>query len=78
MDPERIIGRYSGSDRGPLLIVFGGMHGNEPAGIEALEIMFHMLEMEPMTNPEFRFCGRLVGFRGNLQALREGSRFHRA
>ncbi|RMG80858.1 MAG: succinylglutamate desuccinylase [Bacteroidetes bacterium] len=74
---ERVIGRYTGADKGPLLIVFGGMHGNEPAGVEALEIMFRMLEVEPRVNPSFRFKGRLLGVRGNLQALKKKKRFIR-
>ncbi len=72
---ERIIGRYTGEEDGPLLIVFGGMHGNEPAGIKALELMFKMLEVEPITNPRFQFRGRLLGLRGNLRALAAGERF---
>lgn len=51
------------------------MHGNEPAGIQALELMFRMLEVEPLSNPSFEFCGRLIGLRGNLQAIRAGERF---
>ncbi len=72
---ERIIGRYTGEEQGPLLIVFGGMHGNEPAGVKALDLMFKMLEVEPITNPQFKFCGRLLGLRGNVRAMRDGKRF---
>jgi succinylglutamate desuccinylase len=72
---ERIIGRYTGEEKGPLLIVFGGMHGNEPAGVKALELMFKMLEVEPITNPSFNFCGRILGLRGNLQAMKCKERF---
>ena len=72
---ERIIGRYTGQEKGPLLICLGGMHGNEPAGVEAIEIMLKLLEVEPLTNTHFRFKGRLVGIRGNLQALEAGSRY---
>ncbi len=75
MSIERVIGRYTGEEKGPLLICFGGMHGNEPAGIHALELMFRMLEVEPIINPEFNFKGRIVGLRGNLQAIQEGRRF---
>ena len=35
---------------GPLLIITVGMHGNEPAGVRALELLFKMLEVEPITN----------------------------
>lgn len=72
---ERIIGKYTGVERGPLLICLAGMHGNEPAGIRALESLFQMLEVEPMVNPDFHFCGRIIGLRGNVQALRLQQRF---
>ena len=51
------------------------MHGNEPAGIQALELMFKMLEVEPITNPNFNYIGRIIGFRGNLRALYAEQRF---
>ncbi|MEN0006316.1 MAG: succinylglutamate desuccinylase/aspartoacylase family protein [Bacteroidota bacterium] len=72
---QRIIGKYQGSTKGPLLICLGSMHGNEPAGVQALDILFKMLEVEPITNPAFRFCGCILGLRGNLQAIAEGKRF---
>lgn len=72
---ERLIGRFEGSEIGPLLICFGGMHGNELAGIQALELVFHLLEIEPGTNSNFRFYGNLVGLRGNLRAIELGQRF---
>ena len=75
MNVERIIGQYTGAERGPLLICFGGMHGNEPAGVEALDLMFKMLEVEPITNPNFGFCGRILGIKGNVKAFRKGQRF---
>lgn len=72
---ERIIGKYTGPSRGPLLICLAGMHGNEPAGIRALEQLFQMLEIEPVVNPDFKFQGRIVGIRGNLAALAAQQRF---
>jgi succinylglutamate desuccinylase len=72
---KRIIGRYTGKEKGPLLIVFGGMHGNEPAGVKALDLMLKMIEVEPITNPSFNFCGRIIGLIGNVQAMRRGERF---
>lgn len=51
------------------------MHGNEPAGIQALSILFKLLELEPESNPDFRFRGRIVGFKGNLRAIENGVRF---
>ncbi|MFK7773457.1 MAG: succinylglutamate desuccinylase/aspartoacylase family protein [Saprospiraceae bacterium] len=75
MRKERYIGSYEGSEKGPLLIVFGAMHGNEPAGVKALDLMFKMLEVEPITNPDFHFCGKLVGLVGNVRARAEGVRY---
>ncbi|MFK7979685.1 MAG: succinylglutamate desuccinylase/aspartoacylase family protein [Saprospiraceae bacterium] len=72
---ERIIGRYEGTVKGTLLICLGSIHGNEPAGTKALELMFKMLEVEPITNPSFNFRGRLLGLRGNLRAIQAGKRY---
>lgn len=72
---DRIIVDYKGEEQGPLLVVFGAMHGNEPAGVRALELMGKMLEVEPITNPDFVFKGNLLGLIGNLQAYRLQQRF---
>lgn len=72
---KRTIGTYDEGLEGPLLIIFGGMHGNEPAGVLALEAIFKMLEKEPETNPDFVFNGRLVGIKGNVAAFNENKRF---
>ena len=77
MNDKHIIGRYDGQERGPLLICMAGMHGNEPAGVQALDIMFKMLELEPISNPDFIFHGRIFGLRGNVRALEEKDRFLR-
>ena len=75
MKNKRLIGRHTGQEHGPLLICLGGTHGNEPAGIQALDILFRLLELEPESNPEFRFCGRILGLKGNLRAIERGDRF---
>ncbi len=72
---ERVIGHFTGEKKGPLLIAVGGMHGNEPAGVQAIDLIFKMLEAEPITNPLFNFKGRMIGLRGNLRALQAGKRF---
>lgn len=74
---ERIIGTYTGPEPGALVVVFGAVHGNEPAGVQALEEIFRMLEREPHVNPGFVFRGKLVGLIGNLQAYASGQRFLR-
>lgn len=73
--PKRIIGEYTGSHRGPLLVALAGIHGNEPAGIQALDILFKLLEVEPESNPDFLFSGKIIGLRGNIAALETGQRF---
>ncbi len=75
MRKERVIGRFLGSKAGPLLIVIGGMHGNEPAGEKAIEMMVGNLEKEPIINPDFEYCGSFLGVRGNTKALAKGVRF---
>ncbi len=72
---ERIIGKYKGNEPGPLLVITGGMHGNEPAGVRALDLLFKMLEVEPITNPNFSYKGEIIGIIGNLQAFKNGKRF---
>jgi len=44
---NRIIGRYDGSEKGPMLVCIGAMHGNEPAGVRAIELVLKMLDVEP-------------------------------
>lgn len=72
---KRLIGEYSGKEKGTLVIALAAMHGNEPAGVLALRDLFQMLEDEPKKNPHFQFKGRLVGIIGNLQAYERKMRF---
>src|SRR5690625_2528812 len=72
---ERWIGTYDEGIAGPLIFMMGGIHGNEKAGVTALEYLIKMLEVEPVTNENFSFSGRLVALRGNIQALQKGVRF---
>jgi len=72
---DRIIGQYGGAHPGPLVIAIGGLHGNEPAGVQALTEIFQMLEQEVVVRPDFEFRGKLVGLVGHLQAFQRGLRF---
>ena len=72
---KRIIGKYSGQERGPLLFVFGAMHGNESAGVKAMDLMMKMLEVEPITNPAFSYKGRVIALTGNMEALKQKKRY---
>lgn len=60
---------------GPLLIVVTQVHGNEPAGTLAMQQLFQMIDAECAAKPDFRYQGKIVGLRGNLQASRQQSRF---
>ncbi len=68
---NRVIGTFGGPTPGPLVIVTAAIHGNEPAGVQALKDAFLMLE----NNPAREFKGKLVGLIGNVQAYAAGSRF---
>ncbi len=67
---KRVIGRYSGDRPGPTIVCVAGLHGNEPAGVVALQRVFERLES---LRPPFR--GEIVGLTGNLEAIRQGRRF---
>lgn len=67
---ERLIGRHGSAADGPLLVCVAGLHGNEPAGVEALRRVLRRLDE---TRPPFR--GELVALAGNLPALRRGLRY---
>ncbi|MDX1631344.1 MAG: succinylglutamate desuccinylase/aspartoacylase family protein [Thermoanaerobaculia bacterium] len=70
LEVRRLLGRLRGSEAGPTLICLGGIHGNEPAGIEGILRVFRALEAK---TPRMR--GELVGLAGNRRALRNGRRF---
>lgn len=67
---QRIIGKYSGKEEGPLLLVTAGVHGNEPSGVKALQQIFSDLEDQ---KPHFR--GTFLGVAGNKKALEKNQRF---
>lgn len=61
----RVIGDVRGERAGPTLIVVGGMHANEPAGIGAAERAHASID-----SGRIRLnVGRFVSLRGNLAAL---------
>lgn len=75
MSASRIIGTYEGTEKGPLFVSTGGIHGNETAGVVALHTVFTLLEREALINPEFTFRGRFVGLKGNIAALAKKERY---
>lgn len=72
---KRTIGKYTEGRKGPLLLVLGAVHGNEPAGVKALEYLFKMLDVEHITNPNFEFKGTICGIIGNTQAYKRRVRY---
>ncbi len=66
----RLLGSYGGDTAGPLVIGIGGMHGNEPAGVFALQDVLHNLHDR---RPAFR--GTLLALTGNRAALARGCRY---
>lgn len=68
--PAGMIGRVRGDAPGPLLLCIGGLHGNEPAGVRALEAM-----VETIAARRGSVKGDFVAVAGNLPALEAGRRF---
>lgn len=67
---ERVIGRHDSGLDGPLIVVVGGLHGNEPAGVHAAFQVLETLQLERIT-----VRGRVVALAGNRAALAERERF---
>jgi len=65
---ERVVGRVVGEAPGPTLVIVGGVHGNEPAGVHAAERVLARLD-------GVRLRGEFVAMCGNLRALRLGRRY---
>lgn len=68
---DRLIGEIDHGIDGPTFLVLGGMHGNEPAGVEAAQRVLDELALR-----EIQIQGRIVACRGNVAALASGKRFH--
>lgn len=67
---ERRLGSVRGPAPGPTLIVVGGIHGNEPAGIEAARLV--LAALTPLAP---RLSGEFAALAGNLEGLAQGKRF---
>lgn len=68
---NRLIGHFKAGEEGPTLVFFGGIHGNEPAGIQALEAV-----LQDLQNGNHRYMGEVYAIAGNLAALQENQRFN--
>jgi Succinylglutamate desuccinylase / Aspartoacylase family len=67
---DRIIGRIRAEAPGPTLVVVGSIHGNEPAGTEALEAV-----VEKLTRESLLKRGDFLAVVGNIGALEKGARY---
>jgi succinylglutamate desuccinylase len=68
--PPRLIGQIDGPTTGPTMVVFGAVHGNETAGVDAIRRVFKQLESrhrQPL--------GTVLGLVGNRRAMAAGRRF---
>lgn len=67
---ERIQGNVNGANKKPTVIAIGGIHGNEYAGVAAIQRVFKALENNRIT------ChGNFYGILGNIPALQMKVRF---
>lgn len=71
---NRIIGEFSGVKNGVLVIAFGAVHGNEMAGVYALENIFRILK-SPQSMGKQIFHGKIIGLIGNVKAAKLGVRY---
>lgn len=67
---KRIINQTEGTSKGILMILIGGIHGNELSGIKAIHNVFQFLEED-----NIKVNGKLIGIAGNLQAIEAKKRF---
>jgi len=67
--PPRVLADL-GPHEGPVLIAIGGMHGNEPEGVEAIRRVTAAVQER-----QSQMRGRWVGLTGNRQALAQNRRY---
>ena len=64
---NRMIAELHGKEKGPTVVFFGGIHGNEAAGVIAIE--------ESLNNLQEDIKGSIYGIAGNLKALNVSRRY---
>ena len=67
---DHSLGELDQGRPGPTVVLSGGMHGNEPAGVYAIRNILQTLRTE-----QAAVSGRLLGLCGNTGALRLGVRY---
>ncbi len=66
----RVLGTIDQDVPGPTFLAQGGIHGNEPAGVAALQRV-----LESITARKLGVAGRIIACRGNLLALSRSQRY---
>lgn len=67
---NRIIGEYGEYNSGKLYIILAAIHGNELAGVKAMEQIFNYFTKEKIS-----FQGKIIALRGNVTAIENQQRF---
>ena len=67
---KRILGSVKGVNKTPTVICIGGIHGNERAGVLALNSIFKKIEKDKIP-----FLGNFYGISGNINGLQKNIRF---
>lgn len=67
---DRVLWQYSGDSPGPVIVIFVGIHGNEPAGIQAVKRI-----KDKLTGQNKKIRGSVYAITGNIKALNLGLRF---
>jgi succinylglutamate desuccinylase len=67
---SRIIGELGGTKKGPLIILIGGLHGNELTGIKAIERVFNKIREDNL-----EIHGKIIGLKGNKKAIEKKERY---
>ncbi len=65
----RIIGDLGNCD-GPTVVFIGGIHGNEPTGVIAIQQVLSELDAS-----QIQLNGRVIGFAGNMRSLEKNARY---
>ncbi len=70
LEVKRIIKHLKSSQPGPTLIFIGGIHGNEPSGVFALQKV-----LDELQEKEIPILGNIYAISGNLWALEHNKRY---
>jgi len=65
---NRIIYHVKGKQKGPTLVFFAGIHGNEQAGVNALKSALPQIDKQTV-------YGEIYGIYGNINALEQNKRY---